>query len=337
MIEHGAVAFAHALEAIDELREHRGVVVLDLSQVGDAVRESAPVRGRVERLMDVQVRVRPHAGFLDHLQRRHLGPIGLPGKREHLELHAEELTEILRRTERRTRQIVHRVGVLLELLHAELDLAHGIQVVAHASAIGDVELAGQAGRRFPHVVEQAVRRLENGLAFLVRVALAEHAEEHLARIVLHRQRLIRRAERDHAARLGAEFERRQRRLLAEMARGDLVGGHADTCLRIARARADAVQPRLFDDAVRAGALPTLVAQTADHGHVVAHGFERLEDEREVEIAADLRRLSIPPAARHAGSRRSPDAGWPRRRSAPAPFLPESSHPATEARGSRRRL
>ena len=289
MVEHRSVAFLHVLEALHELREHRGVVVLDEPQVGDAFRESAPVRRRVEGLVDSQVRVRPHAGFLDHLHRRHSGPIRLPGQREHFELHADELAEILRRPKRRARQI-DRLGVLLELLHAELDLADRIQVVAHPGPVGRVELAVQARRRFPHVVEQAVRRLQNGAAFFVRIALAEHAEEHLPRIAFHRQRLIGRAERDHAARLGAEFHRRQRRLLAEMLRGDLVDRHADAGLRIALARADAVQPRLFDDAVRAGAFPALVAQTADDGHVLAHRFQRLEDERKIEIAAGLRRL-----------------------------------------------
>ena len=60
-------------------------------------------------------------------------------------------------------------------------------------------------------------------------------------------------------------------------------------LRIALPRADAVQPRLFDDAVRAGAFPALVAQTADDGHVLAQGFQGLEDERKIEIAAGPRR------------------------------------------------
>ena len=41
-----------------------------------------------------------------------------------------------------------------------------------------------------------------------------------------------------------------------------------------------------------GALAALVAQTADDGHVVAERFERLEDEREVEIAAGLRRRPL---------------------------------------------
>ena len=42
--------------------------------------------------------------------------------------------------------------------------------------------------------------------------------------------------------------------------------------------------------MRAGALPALVAQTADDGDVLAQRFQRLEDERELEIAAGLVRL-----------------------------------------------
>ena len=59
----------------------------------------------MERLVDVQVRIRPHARFLDHLHRRHAGAIGLQGQRDHLELDVEQLAEVLRRTERRARQI----------------------------------------------------------------------------------------------------------------------------------------------------------------------------------------------------------------------------------------
>jgi hypothetical protein len=44
--------------------------------------------------------------------------------------------------------------------------------------------------------------------------------------------------------------------------------------------------------VRAGALSTLVAQTADHGDVLAQRFQRLEDERKLEIAAGLRRRPV---------------------------------------------
>src|SRR6187455_1367326 len=77
-----------------------------------------------------------------------------------------------------------------------------------------------------------------------------------------------------------------------MARRNLVHGHADACLHAALARVHAVEPRLLDDAVRARALAALVAQTADDGHMLAHRFERLEDERKLEVPADLRWLPL---------------------------------------------
>src|SRR6185503_17523217 len=86
--------------------------------------------------------------------------------------------------------------------------------------------------------------------------------------------------------------RRERRVLAQVLRRDLIHGDTDAGLRITTTRADAVEPRLFDDAVRAGTLTALVAQTADDGHVLAERFERLNDERELEVAACLRRLPL---------------------------------------------
>ena len=105
-----------------ELREDRGVVVLDLAQVGDAIRESAPVRGRMERLVDVQVGT--SACWLPRPSS--WSPLWSDWSARpapSIELHAEELTEILRRTERRAGQLVQR-WALLEFLDTELDLAH---------------------------------------------------------------------------------------------------------------------------------------------------------------------------------------------------------------------
>src|SRR6185503_21183164 len=134
-------------------------------------------------------------------------------------------------------------------------------------------------------VEQAARGAQNRFALFLRIALAEHAVERLARIALHRQRLRRRPERDHAAGLAAQFQRRQRRVLPEVLRGNLIDGDTGTGLGVALARGDAVQPRLLDDAVRAGAFTALVPQAADHGDVFAEWLERLENEGKVRIAS----------------------------------------------------
>ena len=241
----------------------------------------------MEGFADSQVLVNPHAGFLDHPHRYHIGPIRLPGQREHFELNIEMFTEIFRGAERRIRQIDHGFHAGLELLHAELDLAHRIQVVAHPGPVGGVELAVQAGRRFPDVVEQTVRRFQDGGAFPLVVALTEHAVENLARIAFHRQRLIGRPIRDVAARLAAKFHRRHCRVLAQAPRGDLIDRRATAVGDVAAARQDAGQPGFFGVAVRRAAFPRLVAQAADHGHVFAQRFEWLQEIRKFEITADL--------------------------------------------------
>ncbi len=96
------------------------------------------------------------------------------------------------------------------------------------------ELAAQRRRFVADEIEQAARLRDDGFALGRRVALAEQAVEQLARVVLHRQRLRRRAERDrraHAAaerrvagraaaglHFGAELERRERRVVRRSAR-----------------------------------------------------------------------------------------------------------------------
>src|SRR4030095_8256860 len=47
-----------------------------------------------------------------------------------------------------------------------------------------------------------------------------------------------------------------------------------------------------ESAVRAVAFPALVAQAADDGHVLAQRFQRIEDERKVEVAPRLLRLPL---------------------------------------------
>ena len=133
----------------------------------------------------------PHAGFLDHPHRRHIRPIRLPGQRDHFELNSEMLAEVVRRANRCIRQIAQRLHAGFKFLHAEFDLAHGIQVVGHPDSIRGVERAVQAGRGLSHVVQQAVRRFQDVGAFSLGVALTEHRVENLARIGFQRQRLRR--------------------------------------------------------------------------------------------------------------------------------------------------
>ncbi len=63
------------------------------------------VRERVEGLIDIDLRVGAHAGFLHHAHGRNAGLAGLPGERDHLELDVQQLAEIIRRAQRCVRQI----------------------------------------------------------------------------------------------------------------------------------------------------------------------------------------------------------------------------------------
>src|SRR5262245_11371935 len=73
--------------------------------------------------------------------------------------------------------------------------------------------------------------------------------------------------------------------------GDLIDRHTTAVGDIASAREDRRQPGLFRVAVRRAAFPALVAETADHRQVFTQRFERLQDEWEVDIMADL--LGLP--------------------------------------------
>ncbi len=131
------------------------------------------------------------------------------------------------------------------------------------------------------------------------VALAEQALENLARLGLHGQRRGGSAERNGArvaaakiaiagaaaaAAFDGDFERRQRRVLSDVRRGDLVdGGPAERIL--AGARMHAVQPRSGRDGVHRRADGGLVLQAADHGELLLEGRQRLQNRGEIEGGA----------------------------------------------------
>ena len=109
--------------------------------------------------------------------------------------------------------------------------------------------------------------------------------------------------------------------------GDLVDRDANACLRVAQARVDAVEPVSSMMPCGLELSPSLVAQTADDGHVLAHGFERLENEREVEIATGLRRRPFvlsAPCGKYMKPRRGLDAATVCASAVPAGIMASSN-------------
>ena len=139
---------------------------------------------------------------------------------------------------RRHRQVG---GQLLPgLLDTALDLADVGQVLIEPRPIGRRQRALQRRRFTEHRVEQADRlRRAAPCAARRRVAVAEQPLEDDLRVVLHRQRRVRALPGDRVA-IGSssgrrrssgwpfdhQLERRQRRVLADLLRDDLIDGDA---------------------------------------------------------------------------------------------------------------
>ncbi len=140
----------------------------------------------------------------------------------------------------------------------------------------------------------------DGLPLLRRVALTEKPLEQLARIGFHRERRGWRPERDRcavaaavgavarpaiaAASLGRHLERRQRRVLAEVRRGDLVDGHAAKGF-LALPRRHTAQPRRRVEGVHRRRDRRLVLQPAHDRQLLLERREGLENRRELEALA----------------------------------------------------
>ena len=236
-------------------------------------------------------------------------------------------------------------------LHAPLDLAHRLQVVVEHHAIAGAEVPPQRAGAAGDAVQQAPRLARDRRALLRRVAFAEQLREHLARVVFHRQRRVRVAERQRgvvvARRAAAggrllrgfrgQLERRQRRVLADVLRHHLVERrrHAGASSPV---RPHAAQPRGRREAVDA-ADHRLVLQVAERGDVALVRLERLQDRTQLEVGArPARRPLVHLRAerrvahdrRRAECRRTPCAASAWRPSAPARWRPESSRRAAAA-------
>ena len=136
--------------------------------------------------------------------------------------------------------------------------------------------------------------------------LLEELDEHLARVELHRQRRGRVSERQRRAvvaararrtrgdlrrRLGGDLERGKRRLLADLARDDLVDRRRHARAGRARIGAHAAEPGRGHDRVHR-VLIRLVLEVRERGHVALVLLERREDRAELEIRARAARRPV---------------------------------------------
>ena len=87
--------------------------------------------------------------------------------------------------------------------------------------------------------------------------------------------------------LGGQLHRGQRRVLPDRLRGDLVGRDAGVGVHSLRGlRAHAAQPRGRAQRVHGRRVGGLMAEPGHDVHPIAKGFERLQDRRELEPAAN---------------------------------------------------
>ena len=99
----------------------------------------------MEGFGDRQVGVGAHADFLGHHERGHLRLVGLPGQRDHVEQRVEVIAELVGHALRRIGQVHLRALAGGQALHALLHLAHRVEVVADARAVGRADALLQRG------------------------------------------------------------------------------------------------------------------------------------------------------------------------------------------------
>ena len=231
---------------------------------------------------------------------RDVGAVGQPLQLVHqLHVLVEPLRHALGTIQRRQLGL----GTVLDGLDSPFDLADRIDVFRQLGAVGRSEPPLQTGEVLEHRIENALVLARLGGAPRRGAAVAEQPLEHDARIVLGRQRRRRRGPRQRVQvgaavavlalpgqeiEIDGELERRQRRLLAEHRRGNLIGGDAVADVgafgalgvhagepRARAARVIAARP------VVAG-FRLIVIEPADDHHPVAKRRQRRQDLRQLE-------------------------------------------------------
>ena len=134
------------------------VVLVDLRVLGDAIVAVLVVRGRVERGLVAALRIDAVRGVAAQLEREDARGVGGEGNRLQVEHQLDVLLERVRHADRRARQLARLARAVrgFDALDAALDLAHVVEVVGQAGAVGGAEVLVQAGDGGPEPVEDAL-------------------------------------------------------------------------------------------------------------------------------------------------------------------------------------
>ena len=203
MIQQRAIAIGCRRHLGDEVRKALHVVALDLHQLVQALHVIGVVRQGVERIRHANVVVGAIGAFRHHHVSGHARQVGLVGERQQVELQLHLRIEVVQFAGRCLGQFRSADVLRLRLLHAALDLPHAFQVVVERDPISGAQIALEGSRTLLDQVQDARSLLHQRGALFGGVAFAEELRKHLARVVFHRQRRVRVAERQRAAVIAA--------------------------------------------------------------------------------------------------------------------------------------
>ena len=238
VVQQVAVAVGGRLQRLEEVGGQADVVLVDLVALLELQRVVLVVRHRVVGAVDAQLRIGTVGLLLAERQHENARDVRPERQRHQVEHQPGVRVVRFRRPDRPVGKIQHRLALLaLGHLQPALDLAHGVEVLVHAAAVRRAELLLQMRDVGRHPVENAAVLLHLRSAFLRRAAVAEHPLEDDARVRLVRVRGGRGAPRDavgvdaaiavvavadEVGLLHRQLERPQRRVAADVLRGDLV-------------------------------------------------------------------------------------------------------------------
>src|SRR5215203_5422434 len=188
VIEQRSIAIWRRLELLDEIREQRHVVRVDLGELHQLLRIVGVMRHGMMRLWHADVWVGSGARFTGQLERDDPSDVSLEG--QHLQI--EHQLDVLfpdrwnagGSIEIRQRGCVAQLGAL----NAALDLTDRIQILPDLEAIAGAQLALQPGHVRRHPIENAAALLQLGAPALGTASVAEQPLEDDTRIGLGRQR-----------------------------------------------------------------------------------------------------------------------------------------------------